>query len=55
MSQAADMQPKGAGGLIAPLASIIISRQMHGDNRRVKQLLEGALAQTGPLGSASRA
>ena len=36
MSQAADMQPKGAARLIAPLAGVIISRQMRGDNRRVK-------------------
>jgi uncharacterized membrane protein len=40
VSQAADMQPKGAAGLIAPLAQVIISRQMRGDNRRVKELLE---------------
>jgi hypothetical protein len=40
VTQAADMQPKGAAGLIAPLAGAILSRQMRGDNRRVKQVLE---------------
>jgi uncharacterized protein YndB with AHSA1/START domain len=40
VTQAADMQPKGAASLIAPVAGVILSRQMRGDNRRAKRLLE---------------